>query len=127
MKPKYRLKKYKCPYCEWRHDKLKKIIKHEEEIHGYFRNKNNKQKNEPIEDKPKHPDVAGKLKVYNKDMLIDIIYKWNNKTAEYDMFTDETKYGNDIKIIWDNDNNRFKLCNIKKLRKDWENDKMPKV
>ena len=68
--------------------------------------------------------VYGKLKVDGKDRDIDIYYKWNDKMQDYDMFTDETKYGDGIKILWDNDNNMFKICNIKKLRREWKNDKM---
>jgi len=126
MKPKYVLKKYKCQYCEWRHDKLNKVKTHEEKYHGSFKKKVEHKKKatftrEPCKEDRKFP---GKLKIFGTDNFMEIYYKWNDKTYDYDMFTNESKYGKDIKILWDNNNNMFKICNIKKLRRDWKNDKM---
>ena len=129
MKKKPTLKTHKCHYCDWRHNNIKTIKKHEEKIHGCFRDINPRNpkttKNvflrEPAEE---DKEYFGRLQIAGMDKFIDITYKWNENTHDYDMFTDELKYGDDIKILWNPETNRFKICDIKRLRRDWKNAKM---
>jgi len=129
MRKKYILKKYKCHYCGLRHDNEEKIKKHEEKIHGCFRDINPRipitKKNvflrEPSEE---DKEYFGRLQIGGMDKFIDITYKWNENTHDYDMFTDETKYGDNIKILWNPETNMFKICDIKRLRRDWKNAQM---
>jgi len=124
MKPKHRLKKYKCLYCEWRHDNLKKVIKHEEEVHGFFRNDKNKSgelRKDFIEPEEEDKVMFDKLKIAGTDKFLDIKYVWNEKDGGYDIFTDATKYGDYVKILWNNKTNKYKLRNVKKLRREYKN------
>jgi len=62
----------------------------------------------------------GKLTLINSDTTIDIKYVWNPKTYEFDIYTDDLLYGDDIKIIYDNSKQMFGVPNLKSFKKEYK-------
>ena len=76
--------KHKCLYCDWRNTDLEIIKKHEEELHGCFRDKNARRK----KSKPKKSITKSNITLNGVD------YKYNNTTKEYE----EIEYGLDLDL-----------------------------
>jgi len=50
---------------------------------------------------------------------LDIKYIWDENKKEYRIYTDATKFGNDIEIIYDNDTYNYTIKNLKNLKDEY--------
>jgi hypothetical protein len=50
---------------------------------------------------------------------IDVHYIFDEEIGKYRMYTDDTKYGERMEIIFDNEKQCFTIKNLDKLRKKW--------
>jgi len=70
----------------------------------------------------KHPAIkfSRHLSLLNHpNIRIDVIYEWDNKRAEYRMYTDDLRYKDKLEIVFDNDKNIFVIHRLDKIKEKW--------
>jgi len=111
---------YRCLYCGYVSCNLDEVKKHEEYLHGCYRDINPRI---PKSKKSSRPILknsiwfARHLKLHNVDFKIDVLYEIYSDSS-YRMFTDDLKYGPRQEIIFDNNTQMFTIKDIDKLREE---------
>lgn len=125
---------HNCLYCPYATTDMKKLKRHEEQLHGCFRDKvtrknswrepstwNGKGKEKKVVDEVeeediKHPTHLGKLDIVRFEAdgrkidmgeKLSIYYIWDKTNEEYKMYTTETTIGDVVEIVFDNELNVF--------------------
>jgi len=75
-------------------------------------------------DIPKHPAIksAGELRIKGTNIYIDVIRDWSKTDKSYRMYTDDLKYENKMRIIWDSNSNCYTVAGLKSARDKWNKD-----
>jgi hypothetical protein len=116
-----REKHYKCYYCPYNSTDKDDVRRHEEYLHGCFRDRvtrtSKKKKTKPVlKDRicfARHLPVNG-----NKDTKLDVLYELYSD-GSYRMYTDDLKYGEHLEIVYDDVKGMFTIKGLEGLREEW--------
>ena len=119
QKKKYR-GKYRCNRCHYTSNKKEFLKRHKALIHGDFgaREKIQKKRYKPEFKEPYEKIFYGKINLLNDEKL-NIKYVWDKKTGIFRIYTNETKFGKNIEIVFDNNKQKYNIKNYDRLVKKY--------
>jgi len=121
--------KHRCLYCNYAHDDIEVLKRHEAKMHGCFRDKNPRHpsvKSEQLKTRPKGPPsedrILKRADVFKVgDIGICVTYEWDDKIEKYRMYTDDLKYRDHLEIVEKEGLKEFGIKDIENLREEYKN------
>ena len=122
-------KKYKCSRCHFTSNDKDIVKRHRARNHGDFGARERilkakypeKFKEVASEDKI----ASGEMKV--SDCAIPITYRYDDNQHNYRIYTDATKYGNDIELVYNKKTQKFTLKDYYHLKLRWEKENASRI
>jgi hypothetical protein len=111
---------YRCLYCYFKSPNLEEVKRHEEHLHGCYRDKVTRT-TKSTKPKPTLKEsiwFARHLPIRGTNFKIDVLYEFYSD-GSYKMFTDDLKYGDHLEIVYDKSIGMYNVKNISKLREEY--------
>jgi hypothetical protein len=114
---------YKCKYCGnyFTSNSKEEIKRHEEELHGCFRDINPR-KPKATRDRIGFKEPDEKEFIRKSVTGLDMIYRWDEKEWRYRIYIDCLKYkpGEEVEVI-ENKDGIYEVIGLEEMRREWNN------